>query len=153
MPTVIETQTVSAPYAAVFGILSDMEAFPRFMKSVESVIVLERGEGYTVSQWKAHIRGGTFQWVERDEFYPQSGKIAYRQISGDLKTFQGCWRMVDRGTRTDVTLETEFEFGVPMLAALLNPVGKLALRENARAMLTAIGERVAESEKSGAGES
>lgn len=141
MPTVTVTETVNAPKETVFALLSDMSAFPRFMKSVDSVTIEESGPGYTISRWKAHIQGGSFEWRERDQFDPEAGEIRYEQLSGDLKVFRGFWRIAERDGTCEVTLQTEFEFGVPMLAALLNPVGKWAIRENSRAMLHAIAGR------------
>ena len=46
---------------------------------------------------------------------------------------------VDGGTQVEFV--TEFEFGIPMLSSMLNPVAKMALKSNSRAMLEAIGEQ------------
>ncbi|WP_430626297.1 type II toxin-antitoxin system RatA family toxin [Sulfobacillus thermotolerans] len=126
MPVVTVTEVVPASMTSIYKILSDMQRFPEFMKNVESVTIAEQGEDYTHSVWRTKLQGATFQWTERDEFFPQQGRISYRQIQGDLKKFEGFW---------------QFEFGMPMLASLLNPVAKLAIRENAKAMVRAIGEK------------
>lgn len=138
MPIVTVTEDVTASPARVYDILSDMAAFPSFMKNVESVRILERGPGFTLSEWVTRLQGARFRWVERDEFFPEEGKITYRQIEGDLKVFQGHWALEPGLKGTRVTLQTEFEFGIPMLAALLNPVAKVTLKENARAMIRAV---------------
>ncbi|HBQ94925.1 MAG: cyclase [Sulfobacillus benefaciens] len=145
MPTVTVAEVVRADGVPIYSVLSDMAAFPRFMKNVQSVSVVERGEGFTHSQWVVKLQGATFKWTERDDFFPDEGRITYRQIEGDLKTFEGYWQLepVSEGTR--VILQTTFEFGMPMLASLLNPVAKLALRDNAKAMIRAIGDQVAKS--------
>jgi ribosome-associated toxin RatA of RatAB toxin-antitoxin module len=141
MPVVTVTEVVPAPLDAVYQVLSDMSQIPAFMKNVEDVTVAERGEGYTQSVWRTKLQGATFQWTERDEFFPQEGRITYRQIQGDLKKFEGYWQLRATTEGTEVTLETTFEFGMPMLAGLLNPVAKLAIRENAKSMVRAIGVR------------
>ncbi len=141
MPVVTVTDVVTAPLEAVYRVLADMSQFPAFMKNVEAVTVSERGEGYTHSVWRTKLQGATFQWTERDEFYPSDGRITYQQIQGDLKKFEGCWQLRAIDSGTEVTLETDFEFGMPMLAGLLNPVAKLAIRENAKSMVRAIGMR------------
>jgi coenzyme Q-binding protein COQ10 len=144
MPTVEVQMTVPGPPDRVLALLSEMERFPTFMDNLESVTVRERGDGYTISEWVARLQGARFRWVERDEFGPD--RITFRQVEGDLRRFEGEWvvEAVPDGTR--VKFVTTFEFGMPMLATLLNPVAKIALRENGRAMLAAI---AAELQRSG----
>ncbi len=138
MPLVSVTEVVPVEREVLYRILADMTQFPRFMKNVESIEVTERGDNYTLSHWVTRLQGAKFRWTERDTFYPEEGRITFTQIEGDLKIFQGEWRLCTTTEGTEVTLDTEFEFGIPMLATLLNPVGKLALRDNARGMLKAI---------------
>ncbi len=144
MPTVQVTEVVPASIDALYNILSDMAQFPRFMKNVEAVTIIERGDTYTHSAWVVKLQGATFKWTERDEFYPDSRRITYRQIQGDLKTFEGYWQLQSVSGGTEVILETTFEFGIPMLSTLLNPVAKLALRENAKSMVQAIASQIPE---------
>ena len=140
LPRVEVEQVLPARLEEVYQVLRDMERFPEFMKSVESITVRERGTDYTVTEWIARLQGARFRWVERDQFLPE--RIVYRQVEGDLKTFEGEWRLSSEGQATRVTLVTDFEFGIPMLSQLLNPVAKVAIRENARAMLDAIARQV-----------
>lgn len=147
MPVVTVTDEVAVSAESLYHILSDMTVFPSMMKNVESVSIQERGEGYTLSKWVTRLQGAKFQWVERDEFFPDQYKITYRQVQGDLKTFQGYWQLEEADQLTRVTLVTEFEFGIPMLAALLNPVAKIAIRENAKAMVRAVGARAKSAEE------
>ncbi len=138
MPYVEVTRVVKADPAAVYEALSDMESFPRFMENVNEVKVLRREGNTTESSWHVTLQGAPFRWVETDTFLPQEGRITYRQISGDLKKFEGEWRIVPVEGGASVTLTTDFEFGMPMIASLFNPVAKLILRRNAEAMLTAL---------------
>jgi coenzyme Q-binding protein COQ10 len=140
MPRVEVDYTIAAKPDQVYELLSRMEDFPQFMSSLESLQVVERGDGYTVTDWVARLQGARFHWMERDEFLPD--RIVFQQTSGDLKVFEGEWRLeaVPEGTR--VTLVTDFEFGIPMLASLLNPVARVVLRDNSRAMLEAIARRL-----------
>ena len=39
---------------------------------------------------------------------------------------------------TEVSLLVDFEFGIPMIAGLLNPILKKKVRENSENMLTAV---------------
>lgn len=142
MPLVTVSELAEADAQVVYARLSNMEAFPRFMKNVQTVRVRERGSGYTITEWTAILQGVTFRWVERDDWYPEQGRIAFRQLEGDLRRFEGYWevRPGPRPGTCQVTLTTEFEFGMPMLAPLLNPVARLALKENARDMVRAVAQ-------------
>ena len=144
MPTVEVQETIQGGADAVYRVLTQMEDFPALMTNVESVVIRETGDGYAVSEWTARLQGRKFHWVERDEFFPQRRQIVFHQLEGDLKVFAGQWH-VDPVTQSQsrVTLVTEFEFGIPMLAALLNPVARYALRQNALGMLTGIQKAVA----------
>lgn len=149
MPKVTVTEVVPVPLDAIYRVLSDMQQFPRFMKNVDEIQILERGDSWTVSQWITRLQGAKFRWIERDTFFPEQGRITFVQTEGDLKTFQGEWRLTERPEGTEVTLDTEFEFGIPMLASLLNPVAKLAIRENAREMVRAIGSTAKNANREG----
>ncbi|MCL5942099.1 MAG: SRPBCC family protein [Actinobacteria bacterium] len=99
--------------------------------------VEERGEGWTVTRWVTKLQGKLFKWREKDEFDPPA-RISYKQIDGDLKKFEGDWVFEEAGGETRVTLTVDFEFGIPMIGALLNPVAKLKIRENSEKMLDGI---------------
>ncbi|CAB1128730.1 Polyketide_cyc domain-containing protein [Candidatus Hydrogenisulfobacillus filiaventi] len=143
MPTVEVAERIPAAPEAVFAVLSDMSRFPEFMDNVEEITILERGPDTTVSRWVTRLQGARFRWTERDRFYPGEWRITYEQIEGDLKRFQGYWQLEPDGDGCRVRLVTEFEFGMPMLASLLNPVAALAIRENARGMIRALGQALA----------
>ena len=147
MPEVTVKARLAATPDAVWALISDMEAFPRFMSSVESLRVLERGEGWTVSEWVCRLQGMRFRWTERDEFARGEGVVRYRQIAGDLARFEGEWELAPRpgaaASETEVRLRTLFDFGLPMLSAMLDPVAKIALRKNVEAMLRGLEREVA----------
>ncbi len=149
MPEVSVAQRLRARPETVWVLVSDMESFPRFMSSVLSVKVLERGDGFTRSEWVCRLQGMRFRWVERDDFDATAGIIRYAQVEGDLKRFEGEWQLTPPpGTpsdETDVRLRTLFDFGLPMLSAMLDPVAKIALRKNVEAMLRGLEEEVARS--------
>lgn len=138
MPRVEVTREVQAPADVVYRICRDPESFPRFMSNVVSVTTREQGEGWAVTEWVTRLQGRTFRWTERDEYDDARRRITYRQVSGDLKKFEGEWVIEPDGAATRVRFVCEFEFGIPVIAALLNPVATLALRSNAEEMLAAI---------------
>jgi len=141
VPRVEVSEAVGAERRAVYEIAKDMESYPTYMPNVKEVAVVERYDDGTLTSWDTVLEGRPFRWKERDVFDDDAMKITYRQTEGDLKKFEGEWRFeeVEGGTR--VTLTVDFEIGIPMIAALLNPVARLKVRENCAMMLKGIKER------------
>ncbi len=138
MPYVEVNTTVKGDIAQIWAIVSDMASYPKFMPNLKSVVIEERAGNTTVSKWVSNVDGRIISWRERDTFYHDDYRIEYVQISGDLKKFEGKWQLSAQGDDVNVLLTVDFEFGVPMLAALLNPLLKKKVRENSEGMLAAI---------------
>lgn len=126
----------------IFAIVKNMAGYPSFMKDVISVDILEEGPNYDVSHWVTNADGRRIVWTERDDFYPEELKIVYKQTEGDLKRMEGSWVIVPQEDGCDVTLGVDFEFGIPMIAGMLNPLLKKKVRENSENMLQAIKEQI-----------
>ena len=142
MPYVEVKEKIKAAPTKIYAIVKDMAAYPNFMKDLVSVEILERGENYTISHWVSNVDGRKIIWTERDTFYPEQNKITYAQTEGDLKKMEGEWNIVPQGEECEVTLSVDFEFGIPMITGLLNPILKKKVRENSENMLTSIKEQI-----------
>ena len=55
---------------------------------------------------------------------------------------EGAWTIEEQGEDCEVTLAVDFEFGIPMIAGLLNPILKKKVRENSENMLKSIKEQI-----------
>jgi ribosome-associated toxin RatA of RatAB toxin-antitoxin module len=144
MPQVESFINIQGSRDFAYAMAKEMEKYPQYMESVQEVRILTTDplENSTITQWVTNVDGRLIRWTEKDVFDDEAKTISYRQISGDLKKFEGEWRFqsVDGGTR--VTLTVAFEFGIPMLAGLLNPILKKKTQANCDAMLLAIKEQV-----------
>lgn len=138
MPCVETKIVIKGDSQPIFAIIKNMEAYPSFMQDLVSVEVLERGENTTLSHWVSNVDGRKIVWTERDTFYPEELRITYCQTEGDLKKMEGEWRLLPTADGTEVTLLVDFEFGIPMIAGLLNPILKKKVRENSENMLKAV---------------
>ena len=130
MPCVETKIVINGDSKPIFEIIKNMEAYPSFMHDLVSVEILERGENTTVSHWVSNVDGRKIVWTEM--------RITYCQNDGDLKKMEGEWRLVPVSEGTEVSLLVDFEFGIPMIAGLLNPILKKKVRENSENMLTAV---------------
>lgn len=142
MPFVERSLTMKADRQHIFQLVKRFEDFPQFMPDVKSLTVLETGDGWQESEWKVSIAGRSLRWTERDEFDEENMHIRYWQTGGDLKKFEGEWRFEPEADGTRVVLTVDFDLGIPMLAALLEPVLIKAVQMNSDSMLQAIKERV-----------
>ena len=138
MPFVKSDILIKGDKNAISQVIQNMEDYPRFMESLVSVTVLERGKNYDISHWVSNVDGRKIVWTERDDFYPEDFKITYQQTDGDLKKMEGVWELNDEAEGVRVSLTVDFEFGIPMIAGLLNPLLVRKVRENSEAMLAAV---------------
>lgn len=126
----------------VYPILKDMERYPEFMSDLKSVEVVERGTNTTLTRWVSNVDGRIIKWTELDTFDDENMHIIYRQTEGDLKKFEGEWILTPVEGGTEIKLTVDFEFGIPMIAGLLNPILKKKVRENSMNMLQSIKKRL-----------
>ncbi len=142
MPHVKTSIMISADPKDVYEIAKDMPSYPDFMDDVESVEVIEEEEGSTNTKWVVRLQGRKMEWTEKDEFDEENLVIRYAQIKGDLKKFEGAWTFQPVSEGTEVTLTVDFEFGIPMIAALLHPIAKVKVKENCDMMLRGMKEKL-----------
>ena len=118
-----------------YQLLSNFDAYPRYMSSVRSVDVREHSEQGCLSAWEVSFREGTLKWIERDTFRPEAHRIDFEQIEGDLLVFKGSWQVEADGKGSRVRFRSVFDLGIPSLAAFLEPVAEDALVENIEKIL------------------
>lgn len=138
MPYVEVSRVLPGSVEDVWRYTTDFASFPRFMEDVISIDIVEHEGNRAVSKWVTKLEGRILRWTEEDVFDPEGHRIRYRQTDGDLKKFEGEWRHepADGGTR--VTITCDFELGIPMFAALLNPIARIKVRDNLNSMLDGI---------------
>lgn len=144
MPSVNVAISVDAPAREVYELAKDQERFPEFMPDVELVTVLERHAGRTISKWKTLVEEAPIEWIEEDLFDDAALRVDYKLLEGDLDKFEGAWTFEERDGATFVSLDVDYDFGVPTLAELIGPTLHKKVLENSEMMLAAL-KREAES--------
>ena len=124
----------------VWGTVCDFEKYPQYMTDVLEIRYLDRTATEARSAWEVLLNGSVLTWEERDVFTAPH-RIDFDQIEGDLEVFRGSWVLQETTGGVAVTLEIEFDLGIPSLAAVLDPVGIQAIESNSRSMLNAISGR------------
>jgi len=138
MPYVEVTRSIKASPEIAYVLAKDMESYPKFMESVDNIETIERGDSHTITKWHTKLQGRAVVWTERDVFDDAAKRIDYSLVEGDLKKFEGAWTFLPAGDGAIVKLTVDFELGIPMFAALLNPIAVMTVRQNCEKMLEAM---------------
>ncbi|SDG03793.1 Polyketide cyclase / dehydrase and lipid transport [Lentzea fradiae] len=116
--------------------------FGRYVELVETVREIEiepaAADGSVVSHWAVNFRNGILRWTELDEFDRDGLVSRFTQTAGDFETFAGEWRVSQEGDDVAVSFHAEFDFGVPTLASIIDPVAIRVLTESMKDILTGL---------------
>lgn len=129
----------AADLPTAFDTISDFARYPLLVPDVvRSVVVapVVRGEP-VVSAWEVYFRNGILTWTETDWLHPETATIDFSQTEGDFEAFSGGWRLTPLGDGKGVHVEfvADFDFGVPSLASIIDPVAERVLTETIIAIL------------------
>jgi carbon monoxide dehydrogenase subunit G len=133
---------VAAPEAVVWSVMTDCDLAPKMVANLKSCRILERDPQ---GRWdiREEVSKMTFapsvRTVYREDFEP-THRMAFHRTGGDLKVFEGDWRLEPHGDEVRVTYEARVAapFAVPGWMARLAlrhdvPMALLALRREAMA--------------------
>lgn len=132
---------IAVPIDQVYALARAVENFPEFMPDLESVEVLERWNGNTISRWVGLVQGRKIRWVEEDIWDDGAYRCTFRQREGDFTRYEGTWQfeVSPEGTRT--TIEVDFELDIPLAGSLLSNLLRTLMRKNIHNMLVALKSR------------
>lgn len=138
MPSVEEVINVKAPKDEIFKVISNVTDFPNFMDDVKEVEIIETGDGWNISRWVNSADGRLIKWTEKDYVKPDQHRVDFELVEGDLKSYGGFWQLEDDGEEVTVIFRVDFEFGMPVIAALIHPILARILRANMKQMLISV---------------
>ena len=132
------------PAAEAFEIVEDLERFPEFMPSVNSLTLLEVDGDRKVAAWETTIDDAPLDWVEEGIYDRQNMIVRFRSLEGVFDRFDGFWQVTPEGEGSRVTFELLYEIGLPEIEEIVGPLLRERMIENAESMLTAIEKRIAD---------
>ncbi|MEU4129744.1 type II toxin-antitoxin system RatA family toxin [Streptomyces wuyuanensis] len=120
--------------------IRDFARYPELVDTVREVTVHPGEPGGPVrSDWEVNFRNGVLGWTEEDVFDDEGLTISFTQTDGDFEEFSGRWEVTADGpTGCAVRFTARFDFGLPSLAGIIDPVAERVLRENIRLVLTSL---------------
>jgi ribosome-associated toxin RatA of RatAB toxin-antitoxin module len=122
MPTVRKSALVAHPPEAMFELVDDVEAYPRFLPWCASTEVHERTAHMTRARLDIAYGGLRTHITTRNTKDPPHG-MTLDFVEGPFERFQGRWRFValgDAGCRVEFSLE--YALASAPLRALLGPL-------------------------------
>ncbi|MFE9449673.1 type II toxin-antitoxin system RatA family toxin [Streptomyces sp. NPDC006739] len=90
------------------------------------------------SSWELHFRSGLLRWTEDDVFHPERGEIHFEQSDGDFDSFTGAWSIVQADQGVAVRFDADFDFGIPSLEGILDPIAERVIKETVAWALTGL---------------
>ena len=140
MPSVESEITIAAPIERIYALARDIERFPEFMADVQSVEILEQTPDRQVSRWVGLVKEfkRTVTWTEEDFWDEEQRRCTFRQIEGDYSKYEGTWEFAEHPQGTEVCLQIDFEYDVPLIGSLIKGLLRRTMQANVEAMLQAL---------------
>ncbi len=140
MPRIEASVLVQAPVEKIFALARDIERYPDFMPDVKSVRIVEREGARVLSEWvglvkKYHVE---VKWAEEDVWDEAERTCCFRQTKGDYKQYEGVWTFTTTAGGTEMRLEMDYLYEVPLIGPLIKALVGRLMQENAEAMLAAL---------------
>lgn len=110
---------------AVFDAVRRFADYPSLAPDVRAVTAREDS-----SDWEVYFRNGILRWTEDDTFDREALTITFVQDDGDFDDFHGAWRITPGdGGGSRVDFDATFDFGIPSLVGILDPVAERVIKE------------------------
>ncbi|MEV0296204.1 SRPBCC family protein [Nocardia sp. NPDC050710] len=122
--------------ADVWEVLLDCESFPDYMGGVNEVEILAVDGLRRTSSWVVELKGSEMEWEQEDLIDAERHRIEFRQVDGDLHTYQGYWQIHADAEGGELELNVEFDIGLPLVAEMIHPAIAKALEGYADSIVT-----------------
>ncbi|MQY26405.1 type II toxin-antitoxin system RatA family toxin [Nocardia aurantia] len=140
---VLTIESTACDAAEAYLRIGKFERYPELVDDVRSITVSSDDDhpGALRSDWEVHFRNGPLRWSEVDTFEPDMLRITFEQTHGDFEFFHGVWEVEPLGAGCRVRFEVTFDFGIPSLEGVLEPIATKVLKEGiAYALLQVLGD-------------
>ncbi|KUL50150.1 MULTISPECIES: type II toxin-antitoxin system RatA family toxin [unclassified Streptomyces] len=135
----LEAVVPAEQMATVFDAVRRWEKYPDLAPHVNSTTVhATYPEANCSSDWELHFRSGLLRWTEDDVFLPEQGEIRFEQSDGDFDSFVGTWALRQNGDDVAVRFDADFDFGIPSLEGILDPIAERVIKETVAWSLTGL---------------
>jgi coenzyme Q-binding protein COQ10 len=121
--------------AAALRQVVDYERWADASDSIHSVRVEHRDDGSSSSFWEVAFRKGLMRWSEHDWLDAAAGRATFELIEGDPDLFRGSWTVATEGADCLLSMEADFDLGMPSLSHILDPIAVEAVEDAVASVL------------------
>jgi ribosome-associated toxin RatA of RatAB toxin-antitoxin module len=132
----------AVPAEVVFDGIRRFDRYPHLARHVQATTVHEAGDSAGRSSWELHFRSGLLRWTEHERFLSNDLRLEFEQTSGDFETFAGQWQLEPLGEGTRLAFGAEFDFGIPSMEGILDPIAARVIKETVHAVVVGMFEHV-----------
>ncbi|SCF38300.1 type II toxin-antitoxin system RatA family toxin [Micromonospora mirobrigensis] len=126
----LEAVIPATPADQVFTQVVRFDRYPDLAPHVQSTVVHRTlPEPTGRSDWELHFRSGLLRWTEEETFHPDQLRITFTQTAGDFDELHGEWVLRADGDDTALRFQADFDFGIPSLAGILDPIAERVIKE------------------------
>jgi ribosome-associated toxin RatA of RatAB toxin-antitoxin module len=126
----------------VYDLLKNIQEFPRFMRDLKSLKVMEKSDNRLVTSWNVVIDGASIVWKEEDIFNDQKRGLKFKMIEGDYSNYAGEWILDETPHGTKVTIVADFDWGLPVFEKFVGNILARKARKSLKSMLNAIKDKL-----------
>jgi predicted amino acid dehydrogenase/ribosome-associated toxin RatA of RatAB toxin-antitoxin module len=110
------SRVLPASAGDVLRLLGRAELFSEGLSHVKECRIVSRDGLRAVTFWKVEIDNVPISWKEEAIFDPRRGLITFRALEGDLRMFEGTWRLTEHSSGgTEVRIEAKIKIGIPVV--------------------------------------
>ncbi|MER5310941.1 SRPBCC family protein [Streptomyces sp. NPDC002773] len=126
--------------ARAYTQITEFARYADLAEDVHEVVVHPGGaDDRGSSSWRVNFRRGIMSWDEEEHFRRDELHIAFHQTDGDFDDFHGSWQLTPREDGTcEVLFEVTYDFGIPSLSGIMDPIAERVIKRAISAALTGI---------------
>lgn len=130
-----------------YEVLKNIADFPKFMRDVKKLEILEDAPNKLVTAWEVDVDGATVIWKEEDIYDDEALCMKFRMIEGDYQSYTGEWKIKDTSAGTELSLTADFDWGIPVFEKFVGHILKRKACKSLKGMLNAIKKRYEENKQ------
>jgi ribosome-associated toxin RatA of RatAB toxin-antitoxin module len=126
----LEATVKNANAEDVLRALIRFDRYPELAPHVRATEVIETLPSTTASSsWELYFRSGILRWLENETIDLDALTVVFEQEDGDFDVFEGTWAFRQEGADTVVRFDGDFDFGIPSMEGILDPIAERVIRE------------------------
>jgi ribosome-associated toxin RatA of RatAB toxin-antitoxin module len=131
-------------------IITDYENYPKIIKNIDQVEILEKHAGQGKSRWFINLQDTPLLWIEKDFYDRKNYEIRFESIDGDFKKINGRWKIEEyQNQGIKLYYEIDYNLGVPVIENVFGHILKNKMETNINYILSAIKRQLVQQQVEG----